>query len=59
MISMELEPVLIQNSFLKGANGMMHKNEIDGCLAEGIRQVYQGEWYLSPRARAASIKIPD
>jgi DNA-binding NarL/FixJ family response regulator len=58
IISMELEPALIQNSFHKGANGVMHKDEIDDCLVEGTRQVHQGKWYLSPRARAASIKIP-
>jgi DNA-binding NarL/FixJ family response regulator len=58
IISMKLEPALIQRSFLKGANGVMHKEEIDDCLIEAIRHVHQGERYLSPRARAASIRIP-
>lgn len=58
IISMELERVLIQNSFLKGANGVLHKDEIDRCLIEGIRHVHQGQPYLSPRAKAASITIP-
>ena len=58
IISMELERALIQNSFLKGANGVMHKDEIDSCLIEGIRHVHQGKHYLSPRAKAASITIP-
>ena len=59
IISMELEPALIQDSFLKGANGVMHKDEIDRCLVEGIRYVYEGKPYLSPRARAASITFPE
>lgn len=58
IISMELDRVLIQNSFLKGANGVLHKDEINECLEEGIRHVYQGKGYLSPRARAVSITIP-
>ena len=58
IISMDLEHALIQNSFRQGANGVLQKDEIDRCLVEGIRHVYQGKPYLSPKARAASITIP-
>jgi len=51
VISMHLDPDLIQRSFLSGANGFMHKDEIDEYLVEGIRCVHQGERYLSPKAR--------
>jgi DNA-binding NarL/FixJ family response regulator len=59
IISMDLEHDLIQNSFRQGANGVMQKDEIDRCLVEGIRYVYDGQPYLSPRARAASITFPE
>lgn len=58
IISMKLEPELIQRSFLKGASGVMYKDEIDACLIEAIRHVQQGKRYLSPRARTSSITIP-
>lgn len=58
LISMKLEPALIQNSFVKGANAVIHKDEIDDCLVEAIRHVHHGEHYLSPRAKAVSITIP-
>ena len=50
IISMHLEPGLIQRSFLSGANGFMHKDEIDKYLVEAVRRVYKGERYLSPKA---------
>src|SRR5215210_6275250 len=53
VISMHLEPDLIQRSFISGANGFMNKDEIDEYLVEAIRRVHQGEHYLSPKARAA------
>jgi DNA-binding NarL/FixJ family response regulator len=53
IISMHLEPGLIQRSFGSGANGFMHKDEIADHLVDGIRQVHQGERYLSPKARDA------
>jgi len=53
IISMHLEPDLIQRSFGSGADGFMHKDEIAGHLVDAIRQVHQGERYLSPKARDA------
>ena len=50
VISMHLEPDLIQRSFASGANGFMHKDEIDEYLVDAIRRVHQGERYLSPKA---------
>jgi DNA-binding NarL/FixJ family response regulator len=57
VISMELKPVQIQRSFLSGANGFMHKDEIDDYLVDAIRRVHQGERYLSPKARDAYNSI--
>lgn len=50
VVSMHLEPQRIQRSFLSGANGFMHKDEIDNYLVEGVRRVHLGERYLSPKA---------
>jgi DNA-binding NarL/FixJ family response regulator len=57
IISMHLEPSLIQRSFLSGANGFMHKDEIDEYLVDAIRRVHQGERYLSPKAGDAYSSI--
>lgn len=57
IISMHLEPELIQRSFLSGANGFMHKDEIDENLVDAIRQIHQGERYLSPKAGVAYKSI--
>lgn len=59
IISLHLEPGLIQRSFLSGANGFMHKDEIDEYLVEAIRRVHQGERYFSPKARSAYGSISD
>jgi DNA-binding NarL/FixJ family response regulator len=59
VISMHLEPDLIQRSFRSGANGIMHKDEIDNYLVEGIRRVHQGERYLSPKAGDAYRSIQE
>ena len=59
VISMHLEPDLIQRSFISGANGFMNKDEIDEYLVEAIRRVHQGEHYLSPKARAAYGNIQE
>jgi DNA-binding NarL/FixJ family response regulator len=59
IISMHLEPDLIQHSFLNGANGFMHKDEIDKYLVDAIRRVHQGERYLSPKAREAYGSIQE
>lgn len=59
IISMQLEPALIQSSFRNGANGVMHKDEIDDCLIEAIRHIHQGKRYLSPRATATSITFAE
>ena len=59
VISMHLEPDLIQRSFISGVNGFINKDEIDEYLVEAIRRVHQGERYLSPKARAAYGSISD
>ena len=59
IISMHLEPGLIQRSFISGANGFMHKDEIDGYLVDAIRRVYKGERYLSPKAGDAYSSIQE
>ena len=59
IISMHLEPSLIQRSFLNGANGFMHKDEIDKYLVDAIRRVHQGERYLSPKAGDAYRSIQE
>ena len=59
VISMHLEPGLIQRSFLSGANGFMHKDEIDEYLVDAIRRVHQGERYLSPKAGDAYSSIQE
>lgn len=53
IISLHIEPDLIQRSFRSGANGFMHKDEIADHLVDAIRRVHQGERYLSPKARDA------
>ncbi len=59
IISMQLEPGQIQRSFLNGANGFMHKDEIDEYLVDAIRRVHQGERYLSPKAGDAYSSIQE
>jgi DNA-binding NarL/FixJ family response regulator len=59
IISMHLEPDLIQRSLLSGANGFMNKDEIDEYLVDAIRRVHQGERYLSPKARDAYSSIQE
>jgi DNA-binding NarL/FixJ family response regulator len=59
VISMHLEPSLIQRSFLNGANGFMHKDEIDEYLMNAIRSVHQGKRYLSPKAGQAYSSIQE
>jgi len=59
IISMHVEPDLIQRSFLSGANGFMHKDEIDEYLVDAIRRVHQGERYLSPKAGDAYGSIQE
>jgi two-component system response regulator DegU len=59
VISMHLEPGLIQRSFLSGVNGFMHKDEIDEYLVDAIRHVHQGERYLSPKAGDAYSSIQE
>jgi DNA-binding NarL/FixJ family response regulator len=57
VISMHLEPSLIQRSLLNGANGFIHKDEIDEYLVDAIRRVHQGERFLSPKAGDAYSSI--
>ena len=59
IISMHLEPGLVQRSLLSGANGFMHKDEIDEYLVDAIRRVHQGKRYLSPKARDAYSSIQE
>ena len=59
IISMHLEPGPIQRSLLSGANGFMHKDEIDEYLVDAIRRVHQGERYLSPKAGNAYSSIQE
>jgi DNA-binding NarL/FixJ family response regulator len=59
VISMHLEPDLIQRSFLSGANGFMHKDEIDEYMVDAIQSVHRGERYLSPKARDAYSSIQE
>jgi DNA-binding NarL/FixJ family response regulator len=59
IISMYLEPDLMQRSFLSGASGYMHKDEIDDYLVDAIRRVHQGERYLSPKAKDAYRSIEE
>ena len=59
IISMHLEPDLIQRSLLSGANGFMNKDEIDEYLVAAIRRVHQGERYLSPKAGDAYSSIQE
>jgi len=59
IISMHLEPGPIQRSLLSGANGFMHKDEIDEYLVDAIRRVHQGERYLSPKAGNAHSSIQE
>ena len=59
VVSMHLEPDLIQRSFLSGANGFMHKDEIDEYIVDAIRSVHRGERYLSPKARDAYRSIEE
>ena len=51
IISMHLESDLMQRSFLSGASGFMHKDEIDDYMVDAIRRIHQGERYLSPKAK--------
>ena len=59
IISMHPEPGLIHRSFSSGANGFMHKDEIDQYLVDAIRRVQQGERYLSPKAGDAYSSIQE
>jgi DNA-binding NarL/FixJ family response regulator len=59
VISMHLEPQVIQRSFLSGANGFMHKDEIDEYLVNGVRRVHLGERFLSPKALDAYRRIQE
>ena len=59
VISIHLEPGLMQRSFLNGANGFMHKDEIDEYLVDAIRRVHQGERYVSPKAGDAYSSIQE
>jgi DNA-binding NarL/FixJ family response regulator len=53
VISMTVEPELIERSFQYGVDGFMHKDEIAEYLAEGVRSVMRGERYISPKATEA------
>jgi DNA-binding NarL/FixJ family response regulator len=57
VISLHLEPDLMQRSFRSGVNGFMDKDEIDKFLVDAIRSIHHGERYLSPRAGDAYSSI--
>jgi DNA-binding NarL/FixJ family response regulator len=59
VISMQLEPDQINRSFASGANGFMHKDEIDDYLVDATRLVHQGKRYLSPKAMDAYRSIQE
>ena len=59
VISMQAEADLIHRSFRSGVNGFMHKDEIDELLVDAVRQVHQGERYLSPKAGDAYSSIQE
>jgi DNA-binding NarL/FixJ family response regulator len=51
VISTHTDPDQIKRSFVSGANGFMHKDEIDEHLVDAVRQIHEGERYLSPKAK--------
>ena len=59
VISMQIDPEQIRQSFLNGANGFMNKDEIDEHLVDAIRRIHQGERYLSPKAKEADQGVED
>lgn len=59
VISMQIDPEQIRQSFLSGANGFMNKDEIDEHLVDAIRRIHQGERYLSPKAKEADQGVED
>ena len=59
IVTMKLEPPLMKRSFLQGANGFMHKDEIDDDLVEAIRRVHHGERYLSSKAADAYSNVKE
>jgi DNA-binding NarL/FixJ family response regulator len=59
IVTVQLEPSLLQRSFLQGANGFMSKDEIDEHIVEAVRHVHRGERYLSPKAADLYSKIQE
>jgi DNA-binding NarL/FixJ family response regulator len=59
IVTMKLEPPLMKRSFLEGANGFMHKDEIDDHLVEAVRRVHRGERYLSSKAADAYSNVKE
>jgi DNA-binding NarL/FixJ family response regulator len=59
VISMHPEAELIHRTLGSGANGFMHKDEIDEYLVDAIRHVHRGEQYLSPKAKSAYGIMPE
>lgn len=53
VISMSVEPDLIEHSLNNGANGFMRKDEMGELLVDAVRYVHGGEQYLSPEAEQA------
>lgn len=50
-IALKLDTALIERALQHGVNGFLEKDEINQHLGGAIRSVYQGELYLSPKAR--------
>jgi two-component system invasion response regulator UvrY len=59
IVTMKLEPSLMKRSFLQGANGFMHKDEIDDYLVEAVRRVHHGERYLSSQAAVVYSSVKE
>lgn len=59
IVTVQLEPTLIQRSFIEGANGFMSKDEIDDYLVDAVRRVHRGERYLSPKAADLYSRIQE
>lgn len=50
VISMKVEPELIEQTLASGAKGFIHKDEMGTLLVEAIHSVFHHGRYLSPKA---------
>jgi DNA-binding NarL/FixJ family response regulator len=54
LMSIHVAPVYAEWAFQAGANGYVTKQELDGTVLIAIRNVLDGEQYLSPKVRSGS-----